>query len=108
PNSTADTSKVSSDIPSDIAASPASPNSDSPKGSRNRRKGKVLQMSQVTFLDLKADPGRIGVDSMLREIAKLQRLRQITAALPPNLFAGVSPKLLQRYRDRVASEPVRE
>lgn len=62
--------------------------------------------TKVTFHALKADPGRIGLDSMLREIAKLQRLRQI--ALPPDLFAGVSPKLLQRYRDRVASEPIRE
>jgi TnpA family transposase len=63
---------------------------------------------EVTFLDLKADPGRIGLDSMLREIAKLQRLRQVTTSLPPDLFAGVSPKLLQRYRDRVATEPIRE
>lgn len=62
--------------------------------------------AQVTFHDLRADPGRIGLDSMLREIAKLQRLRQI--ALPAGLFAGVSPKLLQRYRDRMATEPLRE
>ena len=62
--------------------------------------------AQVTFLDLKADPGRISLDSMLREIAKLQRLRQVV--LPPDLFAGVSPALLRRYRDRVASEPIRE
>jgi len=63
-------------------------------------------MAPVTFLDLKADPGRLGLDSMLREIAKLQRLRQIV--LPPDLFAGISPKLIQRYRDRIAAEPTRE
>src|SRR5207244_336283 len=77
----------------------------------DRRKvgrGAQAQITQVRFLDLKADPGRIGLDSMLREIAKLQRLRQVTSTLPPDLFAGVSPRLLQRYRDRIASEPVRE
>jgi hypothetical protein len=78
---------------------------DDPDSSANSG-GDHRSSTQVTFLDLKADPGRISLDSMLREIAKLQRLRQV--ALPPDLFAGVSPKLLRRYRDRIASEPLRE
>jgi len=78
---------------------------DDPDAAANRGE-EPRTSAQVTFLDLKADPGRVSLDSMLREIAKLQRLRQV--ALPPDLFAGVSPALLRRYRDRVASEPVRE
>lgn len=55
---------------------------------------------------LKADPGRIGLDSLQKEVAKLQLLRQL--ALPDKLFERVSSKVLQTYRQRVAVEPPRE
>ena len=68
--------------------------------------GEQQMPAPVTFLEVKADPGRLSLDSKLQEIAKLQRLRQL--ALPPDLFAGVSPKLIRRYRDRIVAEPIRE
>ncbi len=38
------------------------------------------------FNNLKADPGRVGLDSLLKEIDKLQTIRQLK--LPENLFAN--------------------
>ncbi len=62
--------------------------------------------AQVSFVDLKADPGRPSLDSVFREVAKLQRLRRL--GLPADLFAGVSPKLVRQYRSRVATESTSE
>jgi TnpA family transposase len=56
----------------------------------------------VAFSDLKADPGRVGLESLLSEVAKLLCLRQL--ALPPRLFESVSPKVLEIYKLRVATE----
>lgn len=55
---------------------------------------------------LKSDPGRIGLDSLISEAAKLKQLRQLE--LPDNLFGGISNKVLQIYKQRVAVEPPRE
>jgi hypothetical protein len=52
---------------------------------------------------LKSDPGRIGLDSLISEAAKLEQLRQLE--LPDNLFGGISNKVLQIYKQRVAVEP---
>jgi len=60
----------------------------------------------VTFLALKADPGRVGLDSLLHEVAKLQRLCAL--ALPADLFTGVSPKLMRAYYARIATESTHE
>src|SRR5262245_58593854 len=46
------------------------------------------------------------VDSVVTEVAKLQQIRQL--GLPPDLFAGIAPKLLIAYQQRVAVEPPRE
>ena len=56
----------------------------------------------VTFQDLRADPGRVGLDSLLNEIAKLRRIRQLD--LPPPLFQQVAPKVVHLYRERAAVE----
>ena len=58
------------------------------------------------FNNLKTDPGRVGLDSLLKEIDKLQAIRQLE--LPENLFANTAPKLLHHYRQRAAAEPPRE
>lgn len=55
-----------------------------------------------TFHNLKTDPGRVGLESVLTEVTKLQSLRQL--ALPSDLFTGVSPKILETYKQRVAAE----
>lgn len=51
---------------------------------------------------LRLDPGPVGVESALAEIAKLRSLRAI--GLPPDLFAGYAPKLVERLRRRIAAE----
>lgn len=55
---------------------------------------------------LKHDPGRASVDTIVTEVAKREQVRQLE--LPPDLFAGIAPKLLLAYRQRVAVEPRRE
>ncbi len=55
---------------------------------------------------LKADPGRISLDSLLGEVAKLRTIRDL--GLPGGLFDGVSPRLVVRLRQRAAAEPPRE
>ncbi len=57
----------------------------------------------VSLLELRSDPGQVGLDTMLAELAKLERIRQL--ALPPDLFQQVTPKVLQKYRQRAAAEP---
>lgn len=61
---------------------------------------------RLTLQDLKADPGRVSLDSVLTQIDTLRRVRQI--ALPDDLFAGVAPKVVQVYRQRAAAEPPSE
>ena len=45
---------------------------------------------------------RIGLDSFLTEIKKLKLIRAV--GLPPDLFTGVSEKLLKTYRNRASTE----
>lgn len=52
--------------------------------------------------DLKADSGRISLDNVLAQIDKLRRVRQVE--LPPDLFAGVSPRVVRAYQQRAAAE----
>lgn len=54
------------------------------------------------FTELKADPGALGLDSLLAEVNKLQRVRGLQ--LPPELFADVSEKLVGAWRARAAKE----
>jgi hypothetical protein len=51
---------------------------------------------------IRAEPGAIGLDSMFDEIDKLDALRAL--GLPPDLFAGVSPRVLHEWRNRAAPE----
>ncbi len=51
---------------------------------------------------LRLDPGPVGVESALSEIAKLRALHAI--GLPADLFAGYPPRLVERLRRRVAAE----
>ncbi|WP_406416653.1 Tn3 family transposase [Streptomyces sp. NBC_00842] len=54
------------------------------------------------FTELKADPGALGLDSLLAEVNKLQRVRGLE--LPPELFGDVSEKLVAVWRARAAKE----
>ena len=58
------------------------------------------------FIKLKTDPGRVGLTSALKELAKLKRIDDIQP--PDDLFAGIPIKTLERYRLRVSTESVQE
>ena len=60
------------------------------------------QLKSSDFAFLKTDPGPVGLDSFLTEIEKLKRIR--TVGLPVDLFKGISTKLIQKYRQRAATE----
>jgi len=57
---------------------------------------------RITWYRLKADPGGVGLQSLLRETAKLDYLRQI--GLPDDLLADIPDKVIKRYRARAAAE----
>jgi len=63
-----------------------------------------FRQSQLNHL--KTDPGRLGLNSLLAEIEKLQSIRAL--GLPDSLFTLVAPKLVQQYRRRASTEPPRE
>src|SRR4051794_18685026 len=56
----------------------------------------------TAFARLAADPGRVGLESLLAEIAKLEILRGL--ALPPGLLRGMHPDQVKRFRRRAAVE----
>lgn len=58
------------------------------------------------FHYLNSEPGRASLESFLSEITKLEHLRKI--GLPFDLFQNISPKVLQTYARRAATEPPRE
>ncbi len=61
---------------------------------------------QISFHELKADPGRPGLDSFLKEIYKLRTIRHLE--LPTDLFRDTPHKVLKKYRQRVSTEDIRE
>ncbi|MBV8607386.1 MAG: Tn3 family transposase [Singulisphaera sp.] len=54
------------------------------------------------FAELRADPGRTGLKSLLEVITRLRHIDGL--GLPEDLFAAVPPKVLQEYRIRAAGE----
>jgi TnpA family transposase len=54
------------------------------------------------FAALRADPGAVGLASVAEEIGKLTTLRAL--GLPPDLFRGVGPAVLEKYRQRAGAE----
>ena len=54
------------------------------------------------FNTLRSDPGRIGLESIFREIDKLATIRELK--IPDSLFASTPVAILEKYRLRVASE----
>lgn len=57
------------------------------------------------FQELKLDAGPPTLESILTEVGKLTRIRQL--GIPPTLFANVPPKIVQHYRGRAAAEATR-
>jgi len=56
----------------------------------------------AAFSRLQADPGRVGLESLLGEIAKLEILRALR--LSPDILKRHHPELIKRFRRRVATE----
>lgn len=54
------------------------------------------------FTEMKADPGKLGLETLLGEITKLKRVRSI--GLPAELFADVAEKRIARWRARAVAE----
>ena len=60
------------------------------------------ESGQAVLHELRADPGRASLENLLREMAKLERVRDLD--VPLDLFDHLGPKVLQAYRQRVAVE----
>lgn len=58
------------------------------------------------FAKLRLDPGRPSLESVLTEIAKLERI--VTIELPHGLLQQTPTAVMQKYRLRAATEPPRE
>lgn len=56
------------------------------------------------FSTLRGDPGRVSLDTLLQELDKLQRVRDVV--LPMAALATMPAKWLQRFRQRAAIETV--
>ncbi len=56
----------------------------------------------VTLHHLRMDPGRVGLATMLEEMAKLRRIRELK--LPDDVFPGMARKVLAVYRNRASVE----
>ncbi len=56
----------------------------------------------ITYNKLKSDPGRIGLESILDEINKLQVIRNLK--IPENIFDNIPQKILKQYKQRISSE----
>jgi hypothetical protein len=56
----------------------------------------------ATFSRLQSDPGRVGLESLLTEIGKLEIVRALR--LPADILKQHHPELIKRFRRRVATE----
>jgi hypothetical protein len=61
---------------------------------------------QSALHGLKQDVGPLSLERVLQEIAKLERIHQL--GLPQDLFAHVSAKTVDSYRNRIAVEDLQE
>ena len=60
------------------------------------------ESAQSILAQLKESPGRVGLDTVLAEVAKLRRLRAL--GLSPDLFDDVPRRVVHAYRERAAAE----
>ncbi len=60
------------------------------------------QEGPALLAELKADPGRLGLEALVGEVAKLRQLRAL--GIPADLFEGVCDKLVDAWRARAAAE----
>ncbi|MEN8906986.1 MAG: Tn3 family transposase [Clostridiales bacterium] len=65
-----------------------------------------INKDSISFNDLRSDPGRIGIESVFREIIKLKTIQILE--LPENLFSNIPQKIIKKYKQRVLSEDITE
>lgn len=64
------------------------------------------EATAISFSNLKTDPGKASLDSLLVAIAKLKCINDI--GLAPNAFQNVPAKFIDQFRQRCAAESIRE
>lgn len=64
------------------------------------------ESTAISFSDLKTDPGKASLDSLLDAIAKLKCINDI--GLAPTVFQDVPAKFIDQFRQRCAAESIRE
>jgi hypothetical protein len=69
---------------------------------QSRLSDNMSQFKQSVFNFLKTDPGQTSFKSILKEVEKLQCIRDL--GLPTKLFANVPPKIITHYRRRASAE----
>lgn len=71
-------------------------------GKADNNQNKDPDSGYSVLQELRSDPGRATLDNLLKEISKLETIRAID--IPGDLFDGLSPKVFQSYKQRVAIE----
>src|SRR2546421_188826 len=84
----------------------AGPGTSSDEGTAEVPSEPVLPRPQSALYALKQDAGPLSLERVLQEIEKLERIHQL--GLPADLFAHVSAKTLDSYRNRIAVEELQE
>lgn len=64
------------------------------------------EVESMTFGELRSDPGRIGLESVFKEVNKLKTIKQLE--IPNTLFNNIPKKVLKKYKERVTTEDLRE
>ncbi len=64
------------------------------------------ESAAISFSDLKTDPGKANLDSLLTAIAKLKCISDI--GLASDVFQDIPAKFIERFRQRCATESIRE
>ena len=64
------------------------------------------ESTTISFSNLKTDPGKANLDSLLVAIAKLKYIDDI--GLVPEIFQDVPAKFIEQFRQRCATESIRE
>ena len=67
-----------------------------------REEAQEQDAQTITLEELRMDPGRVGLATVLQEMAKLRRIRDLS--LPADLFPGIAHKVLAVYRNRASVE----
>jgi TnpA family transposase len=68
--------------------------------------GEQSQSEGLGLSQLRMDPGRVGLDSILQEVDKLRAIQDL--ALPNDLFVDVHPKWVERLAVRASAETLHE